>query len=48
MLIAITPENPGEGCFGAQDGEGEGEEAVFEIVVPGGVDNEPGRDGDGG
>ena len=46
LLFVVTPEDPGEGHLGAQDSEGEGEEAISEVVVPGRVDDEPGRDGD--
>ncbi len=48
QLIAITPEEPGEGHFSAQNGEGECKEAVLEVVEPGGIDEESRRDGDGG
>ncbi len=48
LLFVVAPEDPGEGHLGAQDSEGEGEEAISEVMVPGGVDDEPGRDGDGG
>src|SRR5919199_1668379 len=44
----MVPEDPGEGGTGAQDPEQEGEEAVFEVVEPGGIDDEPGGDEDGG
>ena len=46
--VLLVPGEPREGGLGAQDGEEEGERAVFEVVEPGGVDDEPGRDGDGG
>ena len=46
LLFVVAPEDPGEGHLGAQDSEGEGEEAISEVMVPGGVDNKPGRDGD--
>ena len=45
LLIAITPEDPGEGSPGAQNGEGKGEEALFEVLTPCGIDEEPSGDG---
>ena len=48
FLIAIMPENQGEGSPGAQNGEGEGEETVFEVLTPCGIYEEPHGDGDGG
>ncbi len=48
ISFVAPPEEPGESCAGAQDGEGQGEEAVLEVVMPGGVDDEPGGDAHGG
>ncbi len=47
FLLVIPPEEPAEGDLGAQDGEEEGEEAVTEVVEPGGVDDEDGGDREG-
>ena len=47
-MAATMPEDPGEDRAGAQDGEGEGKDTVFQIVVPGGVDYESGGDEYGG
>ena len=43
----MVPEAPRENRAGAQGGEEEGEEAVLEVVEPGGVGDETGGDGDG-
>src|SRR5919199_6025360 len=48
LLIAIMPENQEEGSPGAQNGKGEGEEPVFEVLTPCGIYEESQRDGDGG
>ena len=48
LLIAITPEDPGEGSSSAQNSKGESEETIFEVLTPCGKDDEPSGDGDGG
>ena len=44
----MMPQAPRKRRAGAQGREEEGEDAVFQVVEPGGVDDEPGGDGDGG
>jgi hypothetical protein len=40
VLFVVLPEQPVQGYLGAKDGEEQGEEAVAEVVDPGGVDDE--------
>ena len=47
-FVLVVPGEPRKGSLGTEDGEEDGERAVFEIVEPGRVDDEPGGDGDGG
>src|SRR5215208_6514913 len=44
FLFVVAPEHPVEGYLGTKDGEEEGEEAVAEVVDPGGIDHEGGGD----
>ena len=46
LLIAITPEDPGEGSSGAQNSKGESEETIFEVItMRRGKDDEASTDG---
>lgn len=47
-LVVFAPEDPVKGDLGAEDGEQEGEDAVAQVVEPGGVDDEGGGDNEGG
>src|SRR5215210_3977135 len=48
LLFVVLPQNPVKGDLCAEDGEEKGEEAVAEVVAPGGVDDEGAGDGEGG
>ena len=48
VVLVVLPEEPVEGYLGAKDGEKECEEAVAELVKPGGIDDEGGGDHEGG
>lgn len=41
-LKTMLPQTPREDGPGAQDGEGEAEEAIFKVVKPGSINDEPG------
>ena len=47
-FVLFAPSEPVEGYLGAHDGEEQGEDAVFEVVSPGSVDQDGGRHGQGG
>src|SRR3712207_4465516 len=48
LVFVVLPEEPIKCYLGAEDGEEQGEDAVAEVVDPGGVDDEGGGDNDGG
>ena len=46
-FFVVSPEEPVQRYLGAEEGEEEGEEAVAEVVEPGGVDDEGRGDDEG-
>ena len=47
LFLVVFPQKPVQCYLGAEDGEEQGEEAVAEIVGPGGVDDEGAGDSQG-
>src|ERR671921_2122803 len=48
LAFVVLPQKPIQSDLGAEDGEEQGEEAVGEVVAPGGVDDERAGDGERG